>query len=518
MPTRFGMVQARRRLRLAAEPVDEVGVARELREQHLDRDGTVEDGVHASVHLAHAARADPGFHPIPTPEHRSVQRTPSLARQVRLEDLTGDRRGHLATGRLAPEVATVQDDNRDRDRGDLVRSRGREADEPRVGCRVRSAVLRRAGLARDHVARDLRGGAGPAGHDVHHHRAHIRCGLLRDRLAVLLVGELPDDAPLRVADLRHQLGRHHPAAVRDRGRDQRHLQRVGQVVVLSDRGDGDERVVPLEVARDREAPGRERDRERDRRLQTLGLLGRIGRAEAVRVRLLRERVRSELQSDLAEDHVARVGERGEERGGRAAGAGPPAEVLDRAVGERQVELVRVRPHAVQAVTGLERRRRGDHLERRPRGEQLVVRAGKQRGLGIGVEALPRGADLLEVLRRQLVRIERGVRDHRQDVTAARVHRHHRARLRAQRGCRHALQARVDRGDDVPALLGPAEHQVGERRHRELRGVARQVGVHGLLQLGAAVDLRVVPGDAREQRVPPGSAERSAGWRSRPSAR
>jgi hypothetical protein len=40
------MVQPSRGLRLAPEAVHEVGVARELREQHLDRDGAVEDGVH----------------------------------------------------------------------------------------------------------------------------------------------------------------------------------------------------------------------------------------------------------------------------------------------------------------------------------------------------------------------------------------------------------------------------------------------------------------------------------------
>ena len=80
------------------------------------------------------------------------------------------------------------------------------------------------------------------------------------------------------------------------------------------------------------------------------------------------------------------------------------------------------------------------------------------------------------------------------------HRHDRPGQGAERRRRPPLQARVDRRDDVPALLGPAEHQVGERRHGELGRVAREVRVHGLLELGAAVDPRVEPGDPREQRA------------------
>ena len=72
------VVQAGGGLRLAAEAVDEARIACELRQQDLDRDGAVEDGVDPAVHLAHAAGADPGFHPVPAAQHRSRSTTPSL--------------------------------------------------------------------------------------------------------------------------------------------------------------------------------------------------------------------------------------------------------------------------------------------------------------------------------------------------------------------------------------------------------------------------------------------------------
>ena len=49
-----GVVEARRVLGLAAEPLDEAGVARELGEQHLDRDPAVELSVVREEHVGHA--------------------------------------------------------------------------------------------------------------------------------------------------------------------------------------------------------------------------------------------------------------------------------------------------------------------------------------------------------------------------------------------------------------------------------------------------------------------------------
>ena len=56
-----GVVQSRRGLGLAAEALDEAGVARELGQQDLDGDRAVEDGVDAAVDLRHPAGPDPGF-------------------------------------------------------------------------------------------------------------------------------------------------------------------------------------------------------------------------------------------------------------------------------------------------------------------------------------------------------------------------------------------------------------------------------------------------------------------------
>ena len=195
----------------------------------------------------------------------------------------------------------------------------------------------------------------------------------------------------------------------------------------------DERVVPLEVARGREPSGRERDR-RTGSSAPGTRSPRADRSGRSRTRAPAPRARPAPSCSPTSPKITlhEFVNAVSERGGRAARAGLAAEVLDRGVGERQVELVRVRPHAVQAVAVLERGRRRDHLERRPRREQLVVRAGEQRRARVGVQSFPRGADLLEVLRRQLVRIERRVRDHRQDVAVARIHRHDRPGLGAER--------------------------------------------------------------------------------------
>jgi hypothetical protein len=63
------LVQAGRRLGLAPEPSHEAGVARELREQDLDRDRPAEDRVEASVDLGHPALADPSLDAVAVADH-----------------------------------------------------------------------------------------------------------------------------------------------------------------------------------------------------------------------------------------------------------------------------------------------------------------------------------------------------------------------------------------------------------------------------------------------------------------
>ena len=54
----FGWFEVRGGLRLAAEPLDEVGVGGELGEQHLDRHRPVEQAVAGEEHVGHAAAPD----------------------------------------------------------------------------------------------------------------------------------------------------------------------------------------------------------------------------------------------------------------------------------------------------------------------------------------------------------------------------------------------------------------------------------------------------------------------------
>ena len=52
------VVQAGDGLRLALEPLFEIGVGGDMLRQHLDGDGAVQAGVAGFVHLTHAARAN----------------------------------------------------------------------------------------------------------------------------------------------------------------------------------------------------------------------------------------------------------------------------------------------------------------------------------------------------------------------------------------------------------------------------------------------------------------------------
>jgi hypothetical protein len=52
------VVEAGGALRLAAEAFDEARIARVLREQHLHRDGTIQQLIAGEVHLSHSASCD----------------------------------------------------------------------------------------------------------------------------------------------------------------------------------------------------------------------------------------------------------------------------------------------------------------------------------------------------------------------------------------------------------------------------------------------------------------------------
>ena len=225
----------------------------------------------------------------------------------------GDRRGDLAARRLVPEVAAVQDDNRDRDRGDVV---GRPAGANAVNHAFGSVRSRRAAPCRSCRRPRTREPAPrcrcPTRDHADHHGPHRPRWSAVDRRSRTARDRTPGSrAPAGRGSRVTSRGVHHRAAVRDRGGDERHLQRVrpGRCPGRSRRCH--ERLVrPRSSRRRGSVPVANGSDERDRRLEARGLVGRIGRAEPVRVRLLGEPVGAELQADLAEDHVARVRERG----------------------------------------------------------------------------------------------------------------------------------------------------------------------------------------------------------------
>src|SRR4029453_1912396 len=183
-----------------------------------------------------------------------------------LQDRPRDRRGDLSARRFAAKATAVEDDNRD---GDPRSLRGREAHEPRVRV-LPLAVLGGAGLARHGDAGDLGRRAGSTLHDAHHHLREGRGVLRRQRPGELSRLELRDHAPAGVSCLGDQARLYLDAVIRDRRRDQGHLQRVRGHVLLSDRRDRDGGIPALERLGRREHPRGPRDVERHEVVAGLG--------------------------------------------------------------------------------------------------------------------------------------------------------------------------------------------------------------------------------------------------------
>jgi hypothetical protein len=77
------VVEVRCRLRLTAEPLHEVRVRRELREEHLDRHPAVEQEVACEEHVRHAAAADALLDLVPVVEDDAFARLGHPDRPVR---------------------------------------------------------------------------------------------------------------------------------------------------------------------------------------------------------------------------------------------------------------------------------------------------------------------------------------------------------------------------------------------------------------------------------------------------
>ena len=242
------MVEARGGLRLAPEPLDELAVLRVTLGHDLERDLAAEARILGQVDGRHPADAEPPEHavaaverlaalgviaghwvilprhccaPCPVPCricHPAHMRASVKSRASSTAFMTSRAIGAAA---CAAVLLRALDDDGD---GDLrILGRG-ERDEPRVEVAVR-ARLRRAGLAGDLDAGDLRGAPRALVDDVLHHLGHLgrdlRAEAAAERLAVALVAERAARRAHAVDDRRP----HHDAAVRERAGDHRHLHR-----------------------------------------------------------------------------------------------------------------------------------------------------------------------------------------------------------------------------------------------------------------------------------------------------
>ena len=149
-PDDVRMRQVRGGLRLAAEPLDEAGIGRELGRQLLDGDGAIEGSVTGQVHLGHAAAGEPLVdlvavsedslfllsHGPASVECRSRQvvscavARSSLDRQGLVHDRLRDRPRGGPARRLA-DAGKVLDDDGDRHMSGFARRSG-EGDHPTV--------------------------------------------------------------------------------------------------------------------------------------------------------------------------------------------------------------------------------------------------------------------------------------------------------------------------------------------------------------------------------------------------
>jgi hypothetical protein len=187
----------------------------------------------------------------------------------------------------------------DRDPGPLERPEG---DEPGV-VEPAAARLGGTGLAGHRETLDAPHPASRAflddlAHDLPHAPGRLRPQHLPEPFG------LPDRhaLPGPVADLEHSLGLHQHAAVRDRGRDHRHLERGGQEPALADGGPGR---IDARGGR-QELPVLEQAGRAD--LEARVVEGQLG-AEAEAVHVLAQALGSELASERPEGGVVGVDER-----------------------------------------------------------------------------------------------------------------------------------------------------------------------------------------------------------------
>ncbi len=279
------------------------------------------------------------------------------------------------------------------------------------------------------------------------------------------------------------VGSHHPPTIGDGGRHHAHVQRHHRVVCLAEPADRQQRQVVGEVDR----------------LATSVLKVAGYRARQIDRELLADSpctdagnhsLGTELDRHLRERDVAAAIE---DLGHRSA-ARRAAVILDRVGGLRRQPLLLVGPIAIQAGdTGLESDARGDDLEARARHVALLISVGQHR---LVVErviereiCLGRGL----VVSRDLVGIEAGVADHRENRPGCRVHHDDRAFAETQLLGRQLLQVGSNGQHHTAGVVAAAKHAGNFLGRR----IAHQNIVVQSLELGAAEGVRVIAGDVAE---------------------
>ena len=344
------VLQPRRRRGLAAEALDELLVAGEAVVQELQRDLALELQVVRAVHLRHAAGPDVLEDLVAAVDH-GVRRD---ARHFSSSCMTAFAIGAATTppwlcGPCTRSIVTATATF-----GLLTR---READEPRLVDRLRDVQLGGARLAGHLDALERGGDAGPLAHDVGHHLPPAVAALSALMTRSASAGSIRSHrAPVLVDDPVDEVRLHAHAAVGDRRRDRRHLQRRHEQALLADTD-----------AADVDAAGVRRDdlvaldvEDAARAHLAVGIVHRRVGVEAEARHVVRHRLATELLGDLRPDRVDGVRQRVGQRDRAELLVG---EVRQRRAGDDDRRLA-VDERVRRELAAVERRRRRDDLHRR----------------------------------------------------------------------------------------------------------------------------------------------------------
>ena len=138
-----------------------------------------------------------------------------------------------------------------------------------------------------------------------------------------------------------------------------------------------------------------------------------------------------------------------------------------------------------------------HLECRPGEVALAVGAGQERLVGVGVQAVPRGAHRGLIVHGERRGVVGGIAPQCQQRAGARIERHDRPLAPPEGVGRHLLDALRDGESDVPCAL-LAEQHVSDAVEAEPGGAPGELVVVDALDAVGAEREREVAGDLREK--------------------